>query len=232
MKRTDLYVLLGVVIFFAPFFLLDGLTAQYSRINEAYPLLMSFLKFAVLATFGETLGLRIREGIYNYKGFGLIPRAIIWGVIGVTIKLAFVVFDNGMQVFMEEVAGICGATQFSTMEMGLTKILIALSISIPLNVIYAPVMMTMHKITDTHIMDNQGTVRGLFKPIKLAEISQRINWDVQWNFVFKKTIPYFWIPAHTITFLLPPQARILFAALLGIALGVILAVASLKGRGK
>lgn len=232
MKRTDLYVLLGVVIFFAPFFLLDGLTAQYSRINEAYPLLMSFLKFAVLATFGETLGLRIREGIYNYKGFGLIPRAIIWGVIGVTIKLAFVVFDNGMQVFMEEVAGICGATQFSTMEMGLTKILIALSISIPLNVIYAPVMMTMHKITDTHIMDNQGTVRGLFKPIKLAEISQRINWDVQWNFVFKKTIPYFWIPSHTITFLLPPQARILFAALLGIALGVILAVASLKGRGK
>ncbi len=232
MKKSDIYVLAGVIIFFAPFVLLKEVTAHYSQINGSYPLMMSFLKFAILATFGETLGLRIREGIYNYKGFGLIPRAIVWGVIGLTIKLAFVVFDNGMQVFMEEVAGISGATRFGEMEMGLTKILIALSISIPLNVIYAPVMMTMHKITDTHIMDNQGTVRGLFKPIKLAEITQRINWNVQWNFVFKKTIPYFWIPAHTITFLLPPQARILFAALLGIALGVILAIASLKGRGK
>jgi hypothetical protein len=46
-----------------------------------------------------------------------------------------------------------------------------------------------------------------------------------WGFVFKKTIPFFWIPAHTITFLLPPDVQVLFAALLGIALGTILAVA-------
>jgi hypothetical protein len=49
-----------------------------------------------------------------------------------------------------------------------------------------------------------------------------------WGFVFKKTIPFFWIPAHTITFLLPPELRVLFAAALGIVLGVILALASLK----
>jgi len=53
---------------------------------------------------------------------------------------------------------------------------------------------------------------------------------VQWNFVFKKTIPFFWYPAHTITFLLPVDYQVLFAAILGIALGTILAMASLKGR--
>jgi len=51
---------------------------------------------------------------------------------------------------------------------------------------------------------------------------------VQWGFVFKKTIPFFWYPAHTITFLLPGDTRVLFAALLGVALGVLLAIASHK----
>jgi len=49
-----------------------------------------------------------------------------------------------------------------------------------------------------------------------------------WNFIFKRTIPFFWIPAHTITFLLPPEFRVLFAALLGIALGLILAIGGQK----
>ncbi|HRZ79119.1 MAG TPA: Mpv17/PMP22 family protein, partial [bacterium] len=45
-----------------------------------------------------------------------------------------------------------------------------------------------------------------------------------------KTIPLFWIPAHTITFLLPENHRVLFAAILGVVLGVFLAIASLKGK--
>ena len=58
---------------------------------------------------------------------------------------------------------------------------------------------------------------------------QEMNWKVQWEFVFKRTIPLFWYPAHTITFLLPAEMRVLFAALLGVMLGVILAVAARKG---
>ncbi|MCK7530557.1 MAG: Mpv17/PMP22 family protein [Marinilabiliales bacterium] len=46
--------------------------------------------------------------------------------------------------------------------------------------------------------------------------------------VLKKTIPFFWIPAQTITFLLPPEFQILFAALLSTVLGVILACRSAK----
>jgi hypothetical protein len=55
-----------------------------------------------------------------------------------------------------------------------------------------------------------------------------LNWDRQWNFIFKKTIPLFWYPAHTITFMLPGEYRVLFAALLGVALGVILAIGAKK----
>ena len=53
-----------------------------------------------------------------------------------------------------------------------------------------------------------------------------LDWHRQWNFVFKKTIPLFWYPAHTVTFLLPGDARVLFAALLGVILGILLAVAA------
>ena len=55
--------------------------------------------------------------------------------------------------------------------------------------------------------------------------ANKVNWDMQWNFVIKKTIPLFWFPAHTITFILPANLQVLFAALLGVALGLILALA-------
>ena len=109
------------------------------------------------------------------------------------------------------------------------KLFSAFSISTAMNLIFAPVMMTFHKITDTHILQTGGTISGFFSKINFGHILKNMNWDVMWNFVFKKTIPFFWIPAHTITFLLPAEYQILFAAVLGIALGLILAIASLKG---
>jgi len=57
---------------------------------------------------------------------------------------------------------------------------------------------------------------------------ESIDWSRMWNFVFKKTIPFFWIPAHTITFLLPAQYRTAFAALLSVALGILLGIAGKK----
>lgn len=43
---------------------------------------MSFVKFAILATLGEMLGLRISTGVYHNKTFGIIPRMVIWGGTG------------------------------------------------------------------------------------------------------------------------------------------------------
>jgi hypothetical protein len=41
---------------------------------------------------------------------------------------------------------------------------------------------------------------------------------------------WFWIPAQTVTFSLPPEFRILIAALLSICLGVILALARIRSK--
>ena len=57
-----------------------------------------------------------------------------------------------------------------------------------------------------------------------------MDWEVQWNFVIKKTIPIFWIPAQTLNFLLPGEYRVLVAAVYSIILGVILAIAAQMGK--
>ena len=67
---------------------------------------------------------------------------------------------------------------------------------------------------------------GFFTPLHMGDTLAGLDWHRQWNFVFKKTIPLFWYPAHTVTFLLPGDARVLFAALLGVILGILLAVAA------
>jgi len=227
MKKQDIYVFLGAVVFLAPFFLFEDIYNSYTTFNKDHGLLTAFIKFAVLATFGEALGLRIREGIYSRKDFGLLPRAIVWGFLGITIKLAFVIFASGTPDFLEYM-GLKNAGNILQGDLNFNKVLIAFSISVAMNLIYAPIMMTLHKITDIHIVDNGGKLNVLLKQIQFAENFKKINWDVQWHFIFKKTIPMFWIPAHTITFLLPSDFRVLFAALLGIALGLILAIGSLK----
>ena len=51
-------------------------------------MVMSFVKFAILATLGEMLGLRISTGVYHNKTFGIIPRMVIWGVLGVLLAIA------------------------------------------------------------------------------------------------------------------------------------------------
>lgn len=227
MKRIDLYFVSGLILFFLPFFISDQVYNAYNSFNSDHGMIMSFIKFAVLATLGEVIGLRIKTGKYNTPGFGILPRAIVWGFLGLTIKLAFVIFSSGTVSFLTYM-GMNNAAEIIRGGFCLQKLFVAFCISVFMNSIYAPVMMTLHKITDTHILNTGGTIRGLFTPIDFRGIIARLNWDVQWSFVFKKTIPFFWYPAHTITFLLPTDFQVLFAALLGIALGLILALASMK----
>ncbi len=227
MRTKDFIFILIVIAVFLPFMISDALYDWYLSFNAGHGMVMSFLKFAILATMGELLGLRISRGVYYFKGFGVLPRAIVWGILGMGINMAFIVFSTGVPAFAEYL-GVKDTAAILSGTLSWQKVALAFSISVVLNSIFAPVFMTLHKITDTHIMNNGGTLSGLFTPIKMGEIMQNLNWKVQWGFVFKKTIPLFWFPAHTITFLLPGETRVLFAALLGVLLGVILSIAARK----
>ena len=189
--------------------------------SKNHPLIMAFIKFFVLGTMGEVLGGRITAGEWK-KPVGLFWRAVVWGVLGIIIAMAFTIFSTGVTALIG--GGLL--PMFAGGSMG-AKILTAFFISAFMNAIFAPVMMGFHKLTDTYI-DLSGGKLGNLSGVKLTEVIDTIDFQGLIGFVYFKTIPFFWIPAHTITFLMPPVYRVLMAAFLGIALGAILGFAKKK----
>ncbi|MBR4773057.1 MAG: hypothetical protein IK010_01345, partial [Bacteroidales bacterium] len=196
MKKGDFILIACVAVVAALFAIPQTHCAEgFNWATAHHPYIMAFFKFAILATLGEMLALRIREGVYNKKGFGVAPRMIVWGFLGMAIAMAMVIFKSGVPVFLGTVAdaltggGTHAATYtavFKATELTWGKVGIAFAVSVLMNSIFAPVMMTFHKCTDIHITDNGGTVAGLFRPMKMREIiSKKVNWDVQWNLVIK-----------------------------------------------
>jgi hypothetical protein len=231
MKKSDIIVLGVIIVILLPFFIFPSVLHAYQEVNAAHAYVMSFIKFAILATFGESLGLRLRTGFYNKKGFGLLPRALVWGFLGIIIKIAFVIFGEGAPVMlktfgvhfpMANPADVLKQPEFSAL-----KLMAAFAVGTSLNLLFAPVFMAFHKITDMHIMKTGGTLKGFFTPIPVGQYIQDGDWLIFWNFVVKKTIPYFWIPAQTLNFMLPEGYRILVAAIYGVILGVLLSLASM-----
>ena len=192
---------------------------MFAELSLAHPYLMGFAKFAVLATIGELFAIRIVSGQWK-RPPGLSYRAVVWGILGMGIVLMFEMFSAGAASAMAKNMLYSGTGAWQPM-------LKAFYTSAIMNLTFAPTFMAVHRFTDTTIDMVCGEGRQL-GDIRLSEVTSRIDWQGFISFVVLKTIPLFWIPAHTVTFLLPPEYRILVAALLSIALGAILAYAKRK----
>jgi hypothetical protein len=227
MKKRDLLFCLCYIGVFIPIAISREVYEGYAAFSREWAFTASFLKFALLATMGEMLALRIRTGKYNTKGFGLLPRALVWGILGVFTKAAFIIFSGGVPSVLVHM-GMKDPASVMAGSLTFQKAGLSFCISFFMNIFFAPVLMVTHKVTDTHIIFTGGSLRKFFSLIKTSEALENIDWRTMWGFVLKKTIPFFWIPAHTITFLLPAELQILFAAVLSTALGLILAFAAQK----
>ncbi len=232
MKKNDLLVILAIVILLSPFFLFSDVYQAYRSLNANHGYALSFLKFAILATFGECIGVRIRTGSYIQQGFGFLPRAMVWGFLGICIKMGFVIFGEGAPCILQTLGVQYPVTHPGDIlrqpDFTWLKLASAFSVSFLMNLFFAPVFMTFHKLTDIHISRTGGTLKGFFSSMKFGDYFSSIDWHTMWGFVYKKTIPLFWIPAQTLNFLLPEEWRILFAAFLSVILGVLLAVAGAR----
>ncbi len=172
----------------------------------SYSLVAGFIKFFVLATIGDFIGLRIRINKWKKPDY-IFAKAIVWGIIGVVIVLMFGIFSSGVE-YLQSV---------DILPFEGSVIAFALFTSILINITFAPTMMAFHRISDTYL-----NMRVDNKEVSLKEVIDEIKWSQFFSFIVLKTIPLFWIPAQTITFLLPSEYRIIFAAMLGIFLGLIL----------
>lgn len=225
MNRPDIIALSVAAVVIGFFCFVPGAFDGFRALSAQHGFILSFVKFAILATFGECLALRLLTGKYNRPGFGVLPKMVVWGFLGVGIKTAFVIFATGTP---QVLAALGIPVTMSSLSEGpfLLKVITAFSVSVAMNCSWAPFLMTVHKVSDLQIQEKKGDLCASFSSMDVAALLHKVDWKVMWNFVFKKTIPFFWIPAHTITFLMPSELRILVAAILGMMLGVILAFAA------
>ena len=70
MKKSDILFFLFVIALFLPFFISDTIYEWYKSFNAIHGMVMSFVKFAILATLGEMLGLRISTHHPSWRGMG------------------------------------------------------------------------------------------------------------------------------------------------------------------
>ncbi|MCJ7695963.1 MAG: hypothetical protein MUO40_11140 [Anaerolineaceae bacterium] len=158
------------------------------------PILSAVIQFGLLGTTGEAISLSLKNKKVSLPGtwFQTFLKVIAWAVLGVIIKIGF----TGMKGF------VSALIEHQLLPASFGKgFFWAFSVSVITNVLFGPQMMAFHRLEDNLIMRQKG-----FDGIVLA-----------W-----KTLIWFWIPAHTITFLLPAQFQIGLAALWSIALGIIM----------
>jgi len=179
-----------------------------------------FIKFGLLAPMGELLVTRISKGDWKLPS-GFIFRVIIWGLLGMAIALAFKLFEYGTVAVLEK-GFVFGHGN---------KIITALCISAFMNLSFGPIMMATHKITDKFIdLKYEAKKRASSSKVSVKDAVNGVDWSGFIGFVVFKTVPFFWIPAHTIVFLLPGEYRLVVAALLSIALGILLSLANKKPK--
>ena len=211
MKNTqvgDLLWLLTLLIITA-FMIIPQTQSTFIQLTSRYPYGMGFVKFSILATMGELLALRLAHRNWM-RPKGMVFKIITWGLIGMLITFMFTFYAAGIYALFDQ--GL-----ISVQNEALASILQAFLISLIMNLTFGIVFMGVHRMSDTYIEmwvdQRQPSLKALI---------EIIDWDGFISFVIFKTIPLFWIPAHTITFLLPPHYRVVVAAYLSIVLGAIL----------
>jgi hypothetical protein len=212
MKKGD-FIWGGLLVMVVLFFVLPVTNEFYLEFGAAHPFVMGFAKFFVLGTMGEMLAPRLITKNWIMPK-GLLYRAIIWGLIGWMLVVIMPLFNIGVVALQGK-----GLLPFADSQLSTSFFT-----SFIMNLAFAPAMMMGHKYTDAMI----DLYYKNKKLPKVSEVVDFIDWQGFIGFVCFKTIPFFWIPAHTITFMLPSEYRVLAAAFLGIALGLLVAIPKMK----
>jgi hypothetical protein len=170
----------------------------YVRFVSTYPIWSAMLQFAVLGTFGEIISRWIvkKRILYPFTLMETVWKMISWSILAICIKYAFVGFEGFVDalVYHQPHAFLPLIFKESTFFHAFAK-------SILINLQFGLFLVVFHRILDNMFLLNK-------------------NWRrLDQAFL---TLIWFWIPAHTLTFILPPEYQIGLAALWSVVLGLLL----------
>ena len=156
-------------------------------------LLSAFLQFAALGTGGEILGILAARRRSEFRLLEWVVKAVIWGVLGIIIKYAFTGFKGFLSGLVD-----AGLLPHACEDMPLLH---AFSLSVLTNAMFGPLIMFLHRSSDNLVAGARG-----YAGIEASLL----------------TLAWFWVPAHTVTFILPYDFQVGLAALWSVALGLIM----------
>jgi len=172
----------------------------YKSLVDAHPIIMAIIQFAILGTLGEI----ISKWIINKKlsmPFSIaltLWKMVVWSILAVCIKYAFVGYPGYVDNLIESKYHLLPQIFAANTDHTLPR---AFAISATMNLQFGMLLILFHRFLDNLVIKVKNW-KGIDKAI----------YSLLW----------FWIPAHTVTFILPENYRIGLAALWSVVLGLIL----------
>jgi len=165
---------------------------QYITLVKTYPILMAMIQFAILGTLGDI----ISKWIINKKIF--MPFKIH---ITLLKMVEWAILAIMIKYAFTGFKGFISILITNNMLPQLNTFWKAFAISVATNLQFGFLLVIFHRILDNLVMREK-------------------NWkNIEKGFY---SLIWFWIPAHTITFMLPKDYQIGLAAIWSVVLGVIL----------
>lgn len=178
--------------------LVRNLAGTYMNWVKAYPILSAMVQFAILGTFGEVISSWVKRKSFRY------PFSF-----GITLwkMLTWSLLAIGIKYAFKGYVGFVEYLEAHAMLPALSTFSKAFAISACMNLQFGLLLVLLHRLLDS-VPEKTANWAGLSKSF----------YSLLW----------FWIPAHTVTFMLPEAWRIGLAAVWSLALGLILGLFNRK----
>lgn len=168
------------------------MTDWYVALVQAHPIYTAMAQFALLGTLGEIFSKWLQRRAF-FLPFP--PRTLLLKALGwAALAVCIKYAFTGFLGFIDGLSA-------HALLPGLSGFPRAFAVSLAMNLQFGPFLVIVHRLMD-NAMDGRANWSGLDKAFL--------------------SLLWFWVPAHTVTFLLPPDFRIGLAALWSLALGLIL----------
>lgn len=165
----------------------------YLNFVRGYPFISAMIQFAVLGTLGDLVSRRLSGSKESASVSLILTKMLVWAVLSIFIKVAFIGFEGFVNTLV-----LYRVLPVVFFENGFLN---ALARSLAMNLQFGVFLVLLHRL-----LDNVVERKRNWKKLDSAFLS----------------LLWFWIPAHTVTFMLPKDYQIGLAALWSFMLGLLL----------
>lgn len=169
----------------------------YVEFVRDFPFVSAMIQFAILGTLGDFVSAKIAGSKENLSASVMVLKALEWAFLSIFIKIAFIGYEGFVSAL---VINRILPTSFAE-----DSFLNAVTRSASMNLQFGVFLVLFHRLLDNLILHTK-------------------NWKNVDKALF--SLIWFWLPAHTLTFLLPKDFQIGLAALWSFMLGLMLSLFS------